>query len=120
MYLFFPSQDITVCIKLEFEKNTAVNKTTPPPEYITVKNGTNAHDILKLAKKRHPCYDFTVKATSWGHMITSICGVSQDPKKKLYWMIYSAPGKPAPYGIDDFRPAHGSCVIFKLKKLNWK
>ena len=118
---------ITVCVELDIEgkkkssKEANLNivpKKIPPRMCVEVVNGTNAHDILKVAADRHPCYNFTVLHTSYGRMIKSICGTEQKPAEKLYWMIHINE-KTAPVGIDDLRPQHGSTLRFHYKKMNW-
>ena len=116
-------QKISVCVKVEFGKNT-VNKAPAGPEYFVLKNGSSAHDLLKVARQKDPCFDFTLKKTSWGYWLDSMCGVHTDLKLKKYWMIYVAEdsvkaAKFALYGIVDLKPAHGSCVIFKYMNLSW-
>lgn len=93
-------------------------KGLPPPAYVEVENGTNAHDILKEAANQHDCYNFTAISTAFGHMIKSICGVASNSVEKLYWMIY-IDGKSATVGIDDLRPKHGSILRFQYEKVNW-
>jgi hypothetical protein len=115
------TQKIQVCVRLEF-LTTSINGTlakAPPPVHVTVNNGTNAHDILRIAAKKNPCYGITTRKGAYGHSITSICGVYRDPANNKYWMIYSGPNTSAGTGIDTFRPRNGTCAIFKFKKLDF-
>ena len=109
---------------MEFGKNT-VDKTPAGEEYFVVENGTNTHDLLKLARQKNSCFNFTTQKFSFGHSLTSLCSVQINHKDQFYWMIYVAedsvkPEKPAAHGIDDLKPADGSCVIFKYEKVSWK
>ena len=120
--LAFLLQNITVCLKVAFGKDT-VDKASAGPEYFVLKNGSNAHDLLKVARHKNPCFNFTVQKTSWGHSIVSLCGVKKNPKLKQYWSIRIAedavkPGKSAKYGIDGLKLTDGYCVIFLLK--HWR
>ena len=68
---------------------------------------------MKLAQRRHPCYNFTTQLTTWGKRIVSICKVSQEPALGFYWRMYIDPGRtPSQYGIDDLIPRHGQCIVF--------
>ena len=110
---------INVCVELQFEVNKYSKGKSPPPRVcVKVLNGTNAHDILKVAVNEHPCYNFTAVNTSWGHMITSICEIEQRHSDKFYWTI-KIDGKSAATGIDDLIPSDGSNLLFEYKKLNW-
>ncbi|CAH3111192.1 unnamed protein product [Porites lobata] len=110
---------INVCVELQFEANKYSKGKSPPPRVcVKVLNGTNAHDILKVAVNEHPCYNFTAVNTSWGHMITSICEIEQRHSDKFYWMV-KIDGKSAATGIDDLIPSDGSNLLFEYKKLNW-
>lgn len=110
---------INVCVELQFEGSKYSNGANPPPRAcVQVLNGTNAHDILKVAADVHPCYNFTVLHTSYGRMIKSICDVDQRPADRFYWLIH-IDGKSAPVGIDDLRPADGSTLSFQHKQMNW-
>ena len=86
---------------------------------MTVANGTNAHNILKEAAKKHPCYAFTTQTSTYGHSVTSICGVQRRPVDKFYWMIY-IDEETAPVGVDDLTPGHGSTLSFRYKQLHWR
>ncbi|KAM7436534.1 hypothetical protein ABFA07_013693 [Porites harrisoni] len=110
---------INVCVELQFEVNKYSKGKTPPPRAcVNVLKGTNAHDILTMALKEHPCYKFTVKMTSWGRSIMSICDITRRPVDKYYWMI-KINGKSATTGIDNLRPSDGSHLLFEYKKLYW-
>ncbi|PFX24721.1 gastric intrinsic factor-like [Stylophora pistillata] len=114
-------QNITVCVELRFvdtNKDTE-GKTPPPTKCVTVANGTNAHNILKEAAKKHPCYAFTTQTSTYGHSVTSICGVQRRPVDKFYWMIY-IDEETAPVGVDELKPAHGSTLSFRYKQLHWR
>lgn len=119
---FFPPQPIEVCTRVEFLTSPAnvSAPTNPSPVHLTVANGTNAYNILKLAATKNPCYNFTAKLSAFGHFITSICGVFQEPANKKYWMIYSDNNTLTPTGVDNYRPKDGTCVIFKFQKLNFR
>lgn len=92
---------------------------TPPPVEpvgLTVKEHTNAYDILTLAAEKNPAYKFTTsEMPPYGHFVTSIDGVYEDKAKSKYWMMYSDPHTLAPTGIDNFYPKDGSCTIFKYQ-----
>lgn len=110
---------VNVCVELQFEVNKYSKGKTPPPRAcVNVLKGTNAHDILTMAVKEHPCYKFTVKMTSWGRSIISICDITRRPVDKYYWMI-KINGKSATTGIDNLRPTDGSHLLFEYKKLYW-
>ena len=110
---------INVCIELQFEVNKhSTGKSPPPRTCVEVLNGTNAHDILKVAASNHPCYNFTVLHTSFGRMIKSVCDIAQRPADKFYWTI-NIDGKSATVGIDDLKPGDGSILGFEYKQLNW-
>ena len=105
-------------MQLVIDENTTTRvKQLPPPAMMVVANGTSAHDLLKKAAKIHPCYKFSATKSSFGHMITKICGVENTNGKKYYWMVYSTSTMMAVHGVDDFYPKDGSCVTFKYQKL---
>ena len=107
-------------MRLEFEEGLT-DKVPPPAEYFTVKNGTNAHHVMKLASTRHPCYNFTTTLSSWGHSVDSICSVFKNHQNKYYWLIKIDPGRqPAKYGIDTLKPRDGQCLVFVYSKLDFK
>ena len=119
-FSFLDLQMIEVCVELKFDANNhTVGKTPPPPVCVTVLNGTNAHDILKLAANQHPCYHFTAVLGSYGHSVLSICDIHRVPVEKFYWMIY-IDGHSAPVGIDDLKPQNGDILSFKFEKLHWR
>lgn len=113
-------QNIDACVKLVVDESNMIRgKVLPPPAMMVVANGTSAHDLLKKAAKIHPCYKFSAVKSSYGHMITEICGVPNNNEKKYYWMVYSTNTTMAAHGVDHFYsyPKDGSCVIFKYQKL---
>ena len=94
-------------------------KRTEPPVSVRVPEGTTAKTILDLAGKQNSCYRATYKKYSFGHSVTSICGVGTDVSKKYYWLIY-VNGKSAQYGVDGLKPKDGDLITFKYKKLTFK
>ena len=106
------------------------NMTRPEPTVTVdnIKEGTTAKVILDRAMlliKQNPdngCEKFKpavqYEKYSFGHFITSICGVAKDWKKKHYWMIY-VNGKSAQYGVDELQPKHGDIITFIYKKVNF-
>ena len=111
---------------MEFANDTAVADKAPAgPEYFVLKNGSSAHDLLKVARHKDPCFEFTAQKSSWGHWLEVLCGVKSKPKLKQYWSIRIAEdavtsGKSAKTGIDGLKPTDGSCVIFLFKQYYWK
>ena len=95
---------------------------------VTVDNipeGTTAKVILDtamLAMLQNPDNDcqehVTYKKYSFGHFITSICGVANDWRKRHYWMIYVS-GKSTQYNVDELKPKDGDIITFKYKKVNF-
>ena len=131
MTITFPSQkclfffcfavvlQIRVCVQLEFNATEYTNGKTPPsPVCVKVLNGTNAHEILKLAAKQDSCYDFTAVMTMWGHRIYSICGIHRRPSDKVYWAI-EVDGRSARTLMDYLRPGDGSTLVFVYKQYFW-
>ena len=107
-------------MKLVIENDNKKKVKTPAPPELMVrvpKNNGSAYTILEEAAKKHPCYKFKTKKSSYGNLITEICGVPNNVEKKFYWMMYSTEETLAPHGIDEFYPENGSWVIFKYKKL---
>ena len=69
---------------------------------LTVKEHTNAYDILTLAAQKNPAYKFTIILEQpYGHFMTSIDGVYEDKVKGIYWMMYSDPHTLDPTGMID-------------------
>ncbi|XP_020616706.1 gastric intrinsic factor-like [Orbicella faveolata] len=111
---------IRVCVELKFNATKYTDGKSPPsPACVEVRNGTNAHKILKLAATQDPCFNFTAKMTMWGHSVQSICGIHRRPAEKVYWMIY-IDGKSASTGIDYLIPGDGSTLVFVYKQLFWR
>ncbi|KAL9983027.1 hypothetical protein ACROYT_G005151 [Oculina patagonica] len=111
---------IRVCVELEFNATKYTGGRSPPsPACVQVRNGTNAHEILKMAATQDSCFNFTAVMTMWGHSVYSICGLDRRPADKVYWMIY-IDSKSAPTGIDDLRPGGGSTLVFVYKQLFWR
>ena len=111
---------IRICVQLEFNATEyADGKTPPSPVCVEVRNGTNAHEILKLAAKQDSCYNFTAVMTMWGHSVHSICGVYRRPADKVYWSI-KIDGKSAKTGIDYLKPGDGSTLKFVYKQYSWR
>lgn len=114
------SLQIRVCVELKFNATKYTDGKSPPsPACVEVRNGTNAHEILKLAATQDPCFNFTVKMTMWGNSVRSICGVHRRPADKVYWMI-KIDGKSAKTGIDYLIPGDGSTLVFVYKQLFWR
>ncbi|XP_078358162.1 transcobalamin-1-like [Oculina patagonica] len=111
---------IRVCVELVFNATKYTSGRSPPlPACVKVRNGTNAHDILKMAATQDSCFNFTAVMTMWGHSVYSICGLDRRPADKVYWMIY-IDGKSARTGIDYLRPGDGSTLVFVYKQLFWR
>ena len=115
---------ISVQVQIAF---SVTNMTRPGPTVTVdnIKEGTTAKVILDRAMlviKQNPDNDckerVKYKKYSFGHFITSICGVAKDWKKKHYWMIY-VNGKSAQYGVDELQPKHGDIITFIYKKVNF-
>ena len=115
---------ISVQVQIVF---SVTNMTRPGPTVTVdnIKEGTTAKVILDRAMlviKQNPDNDckerVKYKKYSFGHFITSICGVAKDWKKKHYWMIY-VNGKSAQYGVDGLQPKHGDIITFIYKKVNF-
>ena len=81
-----------------------------------VKNPNNKCNNTCNNKCKKPAVEY--KKYSFGHSITSICGVAKDWKKRHYWMIY-VNGKTAQYGVDGLKPKDGDIITFIYKKLNF-
>jgi len=77
-----------VALKFNETHKYSNGRIIPPPVCVEVLNGTNAHEILKMAAARDGCYSLNTEESMWGHFITAICGIDQKPKEKFYWMIY--------------------------------
>ena len=115
---------ISVQVQIVFN---VTNMTRPEPTE-TVDNiteGTTAKVILDRAmsvigqNSDNDCKErVKYRKYSFGHFITSICGVGSDWKKKHYWMIY-VNGKSAQYGVDGLKPKDGDIIRFKYKKVNF-
>lgn len=112
---------IRVRVKLDFNEihKYSNGRSVPAPVCVKVLNGTNAHDILKLATKQNSCFSVHAVKTMWGHSVHDICGIERKPKDKFYWTIYIN-GKSAKTGIDYLKPSNGSTVLFAFKQLNWR
>ena len=109
---------IRVCVELRFNATKYTDgKSVPSPVCVEVRNGTNAHKILKLAAAQNPCFNFTAKMTMWGHSVHSICGIQRRPADKVYWISY-IDGKSA--SIDYPIPSDGSTLVFVYKQLFWR
>ena len=115
---------ISVQVQIVFN---VTNMTRPEPTETVdnTKEGTTAKVILDRAMSaivqnpKNDCKDSVrYKKYSFGHFITSICGVGSDWKKKHYWMIY-VNGKSAQYGVDRLIPKDGDIIRFKYKKVNF-
>ena len=94
-------------------------KRTEPAVSVDVMEGTSAKIILEMAASQNPCYTPTFKKYSFGHSVTSICGVASDRSKSQYWMIYIN-GKPSKYGVDALKPDNGDIITFVYKKLSFE
>ncbi|KAJ7347660.1 hypothetical protein OS493_039703, partial [Desmophyllum pertusum] len=59
------SKVIRVCVELKFNVsgNYSNGRSPPSPVCVEVLNGTNAHEILKMAATQDPCYNFTAVKT---------------------------------------------------------
>ena len=100
-------------------------RTVPAVTVGNIPKGTTAKVILDtamLAMLQNPVNDcqqrVRYKKYSFGHFITSICGVANNWKKMHYWMIY-VNGKSAQYGVDELKPKDGDIITFKYKKVNF-
>ena len=114
---------ISVQVQIVFN---VTNMTRPEPTvtFNNITEGTIAKVILDTAmsvigqNSDNDCEErVKYKKYSFGHFITSICGVGSDWKKKHYWMIY-VNGKSAQYGVDGLKPKDGDIITFKYKKVN--
>ena len=111
---------IHVCVELHFNATKYTDgRSSPSRACVEVRNGTNAHEILKIAATQDSCFNFTAVMTMWGHSVRSICGISRRPADKVYWMI-RIDGKSARTGIDYLKPGDGSTLVFVYKQLFWR
>ena len=88
---------------------------------VTVENilqGATAYDVLEKAKFLNPCYRATYRKRSYGRVVTSICSLALDWRKRQYWVIYIN-GKSAQYGVDELKPKDGDIITFKYKNVNF-
>ena len=89
------------------------------PEGNTTKAILDKAMLAIVQNPKNDCEDSVrYKKYSFGHFITSICGVASNWKKKHYWMIY-VNGKSAQYGVDELIPKDGQIITFKYKKVNF-
>ena len=103
-----------------------MTRTVPAVPVGNITEGTTAKVILDKAMSvivQNPDIDceepaVEYKKYSFGHSITSICGVAKDWRKRHYWMIY-VNGKTAQYGVDGLKPKDGDIITFIYKKLNF-
>ena len=115
---------ISVHVQIVFNV-TNMTRTVPAVPVGNIPEGTTAKVILDEAMSvivQNPNNDckkvVQYKKYSFGHSITSICGVASDWRKKHYWMIY-VNGKTAQYGVDGLKPKDGDLITFIYKKLNF-
>ncbi|XP_031571976.1 uncharacterized protein LOC116306082 isoform X2 [Actinia tenebrosa] len=115
--LFKFQKMITVRVKLEFVASGHYPP-VPPELTLTVPEGTNLHQILERAAEQDTGYNFTLLTYPHGHMITSICGVHNNPDTNRCWMVYSNPPDALiPSGIDEYQPHDASLITFKFLKI---
>ena len=87
-----------------------------PSKTVSVSQGSTGYKILELASQKSPSFTFqSIEDPPYGHFITSINGVTQDPAAKFSWFIYKN-GEEAKVGIDKIIPSNGDTITFKYKK----
>lgn len=114
-FLFMVFFQISVSVKLIF--TTYPSSNAIPAQRVVTANSTTAFEILQLAAKTHPCYNFRYKTFSIGRYIESICCVEQNMTTHFYWFIYIN-DKLSPVGVDLLRPENGDTLTFKYEE--WK
>jgi len=86
---------------------------------LTIQGNLSFYEIMKLAAKQDPRFQFVAADSSYGHYVTSIGGIEQDLSTKYYWMLAVLDDSNTPIfldrGIDTFYPKDGDNVVFWYK-----
>ena len=86
------------------------------PVYLIVPEKTTAYEILKLAAKINPNFQFKAKKFSFGRMITAFSANVKGEQPDFSWMLYSDDNSLSTNGVDIFTPENNTCIIFKYQK----
>lgn len=87
---------------------------------LIVPEGTTLYTIMNIAAWTNSLVVFEYKILdNIGHYVTKIAGVSNNPDRNQYWLLYVLPESPNMRNppTSEFRAVVGKCSKYKFSKL---
>ena len=105
------------CFRRTKFRRPSFSKCYPFFNEVDAASNTTAYELLQLAAKLNPCYNYRYKQFSFGRYITTICCVEQNTTSGFYWFVYIN-SKSSPVGVDLLKPKDGDTLTFQYEQ--WK